>query len=566
MSFYFENQGINTYLVYQIKPTDVVDTMSLGMISNNKIDGFATTLFTQMDSTRYIKYDVSAKLSVKQFFEGVVNRKRLIGVFRGIVNALIAAEDYMIDNKSIVLDTNFIFADVSTCKTAMICLPIVGMGNQYSDFGAFFKNIMFSTQLDSSENCDYVAKIINYLNSASVFSLYEFKKIIDGIEYSANASVAAPVPQQIQQVQPSQAQPVQPVRPSQQPVQQAPVKVQPTRQPEPSEAQPRPVQPQEQTPINSQVQPTPYQQYPQPQPAPKRDKKQTLQQMQVPGQASAAPAVSPDEKPMSFFSLMMHYNKENAAKYKAQQTAKKAGQGVAAPPVQNVPQPRQQPMQQRQAPAGKQKPAPAQFNGGFAVPGQQQAPVQQGGFAIPGQGPAPIGNAAPPSIKPQMNKAPVTAPAQAASFSAPVSQGYQTNQSMTEVAMNFGETTVLGGGEAGEGETTVLGDLPGTPAQQTVKHPFIIRVKNNERISVDKPVFRIGKERSFVDYFVGDNAYVSRVHANVIQKDGKYFIVDNNSRNHTFVNGEAITSSTEVELHSGDTFKLANEEFEFKLF
>ena len=83
---------------------------------------------------------------------------------------------------------------------------------------------------------------------------------------------------------------------------------------------------------------------------------------------------------------------------------------------------------------------------------------------------------------------------------------------------------------------------------------------------MDKPVFRIGKERSFVDYFVGDNAYVSRVHANVVQKDGRYFIIDNNSRNRTFVNGEAITSSTEVELHSGDTFKLANEEFEFKLF
>ena len=147
MSFYFENQGINTFLVYEIKPTDEIDTMSLGMISNNKIDGFATTLFTQMDNTRYIKYDISAKLSVKPFFEGVVNRKRLIGVFRGIVNALIAAEDYMIDNKSIVLDTNFIFADVSTCKTSMICLPIVGMGNQYSDFGAVQHTARFIRKL-----------------------------------------------------------------------------------------------------------------------------------------------------------------------------------------------------------------------------------------------------------------------------------------------------------------------------------------------------------------------------------------------------------------------------------
>ena len=579
MSFYFENQGINTFLVYEIKPTDESDTMSLGMISNNKIDGFATTLFTQMDNTRYIKYDISAKLSVKQFFEGVVNRKRLIGVFRGIVNALIAAEDYMIDNKSIVLDTNFIFADVSTCKTSMICLPIVGMGNQYSDFGAFFKNIMFSTQLDSSENCDYVAKIINYLNSASVFSLYEFKKILDGIEYSTNT----PATNVVQPVQQAIPQPV-----AAPPVQQTIVK------PEPIPVQPKPavsvpVQPQQAPPkpVQTNVQPPTFHQPVSQQPA---GGNSGVNRMNNPGQNPVSAPVSPDEKPMSFFSLMMHYNKENAAKYKAQQAAKKNGQAAPQAPVQSFPQPGRQPMQQP-VPGKNKKNPPAAFNGGFAVPGQQQkAPVQQGGFAIPGQGPAPIGTQAPaqrggfaipgqgpapigkpapsPIPAPIQNKTakPAPAPVQQTPFNAPVSQGYQPNRPMNEVAMNFGETTVLGGGEGGEGETTVLGDLPGTSAQQAVKRPFIVRVKNNERIAVDKPVFRIGKERSFVDYFVGDNAYVSRVHANVVQKDGRYFIIDNNSRNRTFVNGEAITSSTEVELHSGDTFKLANEEFEFKLF
>ena len=112
--------------------------------------------------------------------------------------------------------------------------------------------------------------------------------------------------------------------------------------------------------------------------------------------------------------------------------------------------------------------------------------------------------------------------------------------------------------------TAVLSDIP---AQGTaMPTPFIIRVRNNERIPINKPVFRIGKEKSFVDYFVGDNSFISRSHANIIQKDNRYFIVDNNSRNHTYVNGEFITSNTEVELHSGDTFKLANEEFEFKIF
>lgn len=587
MSFYYENQGINTYLVYEIKPEDVIDSMSLGMISNNKIDGFAATLFTQMNTTKYIKYDVTAKLSMKQFFEGVVNRKSLVGVFRGIINALLAAEDYMIGSKSILLDTNYIFVDVSTCKTELICLPVVGIENQYDNIGSFFKSIMFSTQLDSSENCDYVAKIINYLNSASVFSLNEFKRILDEIGYSSNASVqSVPAAASVRPVQQSVKVETKPAQTAAAPVPTPQVQTIQTNAVSPQQNI-NPVQPQ-----TIPAQPTQYQ-YPQAPPQTqgkeKTKKSKTKNHVEVPQQVQPAAPMNPDEKQISIFGLMMHYSKENAEKYKAQKAAKKAGQAVA---------PAQQPMnmpQQRPADKRTQKQAPA-FNGGFAVPGQQSkpntsfaVPGQQtpsgasfaipgqqtpsgASFAIPGQQtPSGASFAVPGQQTPYRGaqqtqpKKNTAAPVQTApAYSAPVSQGFQMNTQMVESSMNFGETTVLGGGA--DGETAVLSDLPLTPQGAAVKQPFIVRVRNNERIALDKPVYRIGKERSFVDYFIGDNSYISRVHASIAQKDGRYYLIDNNSRNHTYLNGEVITSSTEYEMKSGDTFKLANEEFEFKLF
>ena len=125
---------------------------------------------------------------------------------------------------------------------------------------------------------------------------------------------------------------------------------------------------------------------------------------------------------------------------------------------------------------------------------------------------------------------------------------------------NFGETTVLGGGSIGE--TTVLGAA--TPAN-SAPQPVLIRVKNNERIPLNKPVFRVGKERSYVDYFVGDNPAISRSHANFIIRDGEYFVVDTNSTNHTYVNEVMINSSVETKISSGDKIRLANENFEFKV-
>lgn len=76
MDFSYENQGANTYLVYEIKEGDSIDTLSLGMLTNNSIPGLTRALFTQMDEKRYIKYNVSSKVSMQQFFGGVMNRKR----------------------------------------------------------------------------------------------------------------------------------------------------------------------------------------------------------------------------------------------------------------------------------------------------------------------------------------------------------------------------------------------------------------------------------------------------------------------------------------------------------
>ena len=514
MSFSFENQGTMTFLVYAISEEDSVDSMSLGMLTNNRIPGLAPAIFTQMDATKYIKYNVSAKVSVKQLFEGQVNKKRLLGVFNGIVDAMLSAEEYMIDTSTILLDLDYIFADVSTCETILVCLPVEGK-NSGVDLATFFKTIMFSTQFDQTENCDHVARIINYLNSSPVFSLVDFKGILDSLN-----NVAAPAPQPAPQPR------VQPATPVQQPV----------PQPAPRPVVQTPPQPAVQQPVN----PNPPQRPAQPQPP----------RMNVPGQQAPAPAISQPagqpEKPMSFFGLMMHYSKENKAIYDAQKAAKKAAGNQSKPATPTPPKKQQQ-------------------NPGFAIPGAPSNP----GFAIPGQ-PAPQINQ--PAPQPQQPKqfVPQPAPQPAApsvqqpaqpTYTPPAQPAYTPPVQPQGQSANFGETTILGGGGK-IGETTVLG--AGTT--EVKAHPHLIRGKNNERINLDKPVFRIGKEKSYVDYFVSDNTAVSRSHCNIITRDGQYFIVDTNSTNHTYVNGGMIQSNVETPLSHGTKIRLANEDFEFRLY
>ena len=69
-----------------------------------------------------------------------------------------------------------------------------------------------------------------------------------------------------------------------------------------------------------------------------------------------------------------------------------------------------------------------------------------------------------------------------------------------------------------------------------------------------------------MDYFVSDNTAVSRSHANIINKDNDFYIVDTNSTNHTYVNGSMIQSNVETKIEHGTKIRLANEDFEFFMY
>jgi hypothetical protein len=119
-----------------------------------------------------------------------------------------------------------------------------------------------------------------------------------------------------------------------------------------------------------------------------------------------------------------------------------------------------------------------------------------------------------------------------------------------------------------EGTSLLYGDEDGgynIIRKRGTEIPYLIRISNYDQVDINKPVFRIGKERSFVDYFIANNNAVSRLHADIITNAGSYYIRDNNSTNRTFVNGSMIEVNQDVQLFDKDAIMLANEAFEFHI-
>ena len=110
---------------------------------------------------------------------------------------------------------------------------------------------------------------------------------------------------------------------------------------------------------------------------------------------------------------------------------------------------------------------------------------------------------------------------------------------------------------------TTHGNLVGQMGSKPIPH--IVRKKTGEVINITKPEFLIGKSKTKADYAIEDNSAISRVHCIIVQKDGVNYIKDNNSTNHTYLNGVELAPGKEHLLKNKTLIQMGDEEFTFFL-
>lgn len=105
----------------------------------------------------------------------------------------------------------------------------------------------------------------------------------------------------------------------------------------------------------------------------------------------------------------------------------------------------------------------------------------------------------------------------------------------------------------------------GLTENDDVIYAKLIRLDTMQEIPISNVIFRIGKNAEVVDYVIEDNTSISRHHANIMRKGNEFFILDNNSTNHTFVNGEQISPGQYVVIEDGDFIRLSDIDFRFEV-
>lgn len=118
-----------------------------------------------------------------------------------------------------------------------------------------------------------------------------------------------------------------------------------------------------------------------------------------------------------------------------------------------------------------------------------------------------------------------------------------------------GRTVVLSDSQSdGNVRTTLMG--AGVGASHEL---YLVQKDTNQYIHVTHTNFHIGRAADVVDFTVRtQNCYLGNDHAYILLKDGNYYIVDNNTQNHTYLNEQRLEPSKPTQFHAGDTIRMAD--------
>ena len=542
-----------TLVEYQLGVADVYDDRVSDKVA--QLGNIIPFQYKDEDGKRsivsYVHHDTSLEVMLRQ----TLKKADVLAILKGLLCAFeIGAAGVQICY--LVRDLNYIYVDPESKAVKCIMVPVKQDPLGQSDIPDFFRNIVSHMRFDEADKDDYVARILTLINTDH-YSNMKLKGLVDaemeklglfytrdeGLKKEADTTPAPEVQNQNVKVNrvgvmnnmrpqgmPAMGQPMgQPVPPmGGQPMMGQPV---PPMGGQPMMGQPvppmgrqpmgQPVPPMGGQPMGQSVPPMGGQPMGQPVPPMGQMPKPEMPKPQAPAPEAPKPEMPKPEMPKP----------QAPAPEAPKPEMPKPEMPKPQAPVPEAPKPEmpKPEMPKPQAPAPEvpkpEMPKPE-------MPKPQMPPMGQrpamGGQPMMGQPVPPMGGQRPPMGQPMMG--------QPMMGQMPRPQAPQMQNG------------------------NLMGQLGGARPI-----PHFVRKSTGEIINITKPEFIIGKSKTKADYAIENNSAISREHCIVIQRDGVNYIKDNNSTNHTYVNGVELQPGKEVLLKHKTEVRLGDEEFTFLL-
>ena len=529
--FTAKNIGRERYLTYIMGEGMEVDEDVLDYCEDNDIPEILNIIYEEDDDYDYLTYDVTGRTTLEKFTEETVNREKVFTLLRNISLAMISVKEHAIPLSYILLNKGFMYVDPDTLSVKFLYLPVESEASVSAEFKSFVRQLMAGMKYDVEEDVSYVGQLLTYINGDSfnlrgLIGLTEAMMQDAGMAYSEESGIETEDGAEVVDTATTEADAEQ--------------------------------------------------------------GKGAMDFMSDLGNADdKLPEIGDDDEEdieLANADTTVLTSEDEAAPEEA----------VAEPEAEEEIAAEEEEAEEESAPEEEEEEHKVDEEV-EEVPVKEtatpknieretehtetlediKAKLQELAGAVDGKNPPPKPPKKEPGAKPvRVSRA---AMLKAAEEAIEEEEAAAENAAEEETEADTKKKSSKKDAKKEEAEkkepekkepekkaevidNTILG------ATGAIKiNPYLIRVNTKERIMINKPVFKIGKATRGVDYRVSGNGAISRQHAVIIHKGDSYYIKDNKSTNHTYVNDVEIADDEEVLLKDNASIRLGDEDFTFRL-
>ncbi len=509
--FTAKNIGRERYLTYIMGEGMDVDEDVLDYCEENSIPEIMTIVYEEDDDFDYLTYDITGRTSIDTYIQNVISKEKVLNILRNVAMGMINIKEYAIPMSYIILNRSFMYIDPDTLAIRFMYLPVEGDASVSMEFKSFARQLIASMRFDVEEDLAYVGQLLTYINGDTfnlrgLIGLTEALMQDSGIGYGGGADITSDDGSEIvSSVDPKvAAEEEKNAMDFMSDLEEVGDELPEIGGDEEDEALSAAEEMVPDAPVIDEAKAE----------APESETNEDVKTEVASEKTDKVMTADEDDAPSSNETDMLKTESVDEIKARIEelvneQTAAKTG-GVS-----------------------------------------MQKPVRVNKAAVL--------KAAAENLEEEDAAEAAAADESVETISSESRNAKEKNNVKTENDPTADKSTAANKKDAVI-DNTILG------ATGTLKiNPYLIRVNTDERIMINKPVFKIGKASRGVDYHVSGNGAVSRQHAIILHKGDSYYIKDNKSTNHTYVNGKELEADEEMLLKNNSTISLGDEDFTFKL-
>ncbi len=592
-SFTAKNIGDERYLTYTMGEGMDVDEDALDYCEENDISEIVKIIYEEDDDFDYLTYDVTGLMSLDDISKNSMNEDAVLKILRNVSLGMISVKENALPLSYIILNKNFMYINPDTFDIQFLYLPVEGDASVSSEFKSFVRQFIANLKYNVDEELSYVGKLLTYINGdgfnlRGLIGLTEALMKDSGISYAAGSDISTDDGAEVvDSMDPTAVEEDKTVSDIMNDLGEADeklpeigddeddsdIELEDAKTPEPEydvdkmlndklkEEAARMEEARlarEKLEIERMI----------------AEKEARLEAERIAAEKEAEErraAIEADEAARAEAARLEE--ERIAAEKAAAEKAAAEAESEAAEEAQKEENKELTPEQIAEEEAIAREVAKKAAR--EAAEGEEEEEIHEDGTGITITQPVRVSRAA--MLKAAAEQAEKEAEAEAEKEAAEAAKeagaeaeaekeekprrkkkDKETTEDMADAKKDDGATAPPKKQEVVD--NTILG------AAGAIKiNPYLVRVNTEEKIIINKPVFKIGKASRGVDFHVSGNGAVSRQHAIILHKGDSYYIKDNKSTNHTYVDGAEVPADEEVLLKNNSTISLGDEDFIFKL-